>query len=112
MLLPCVSMIITKLTVSLTHGMSVHPRQFRDYLLFLCTVEVILFNVWLFTWKVYILYFLGEENCFKVCVEHVVNGDTTLTAFFKLNATDLQANQYLYTAVPNHYSWNKSTIIS
>jgi hypothetical protein len=35
------------------------------------------------------------------------NNETTLTAWFKLNQEDNDANQYLYTEIPKHYVFNK-----
>jgi hypothetical protein len=37
------------------------------------------------------------------------NVDTTLTAWFKLNQEDSNANQYLYTDIPYHYVFDKKT---
>jgi hypothetical protein len=42
-------------------------------------------------------------------VERARFRDTNLTAYFRLNATDPKARQYLYHEVPNHYCWNVST---
>jgi hypothetical protein len=35
------------------------------------------------------------------------NNETTLTAWFKLNQENTNANQYLYTEIPNHYVFDK-----
>lgn len=48
--------------------------------------------------------------CFKEGSEEEIldkNNETTLTAWFKLNAEDKNANQYLYTEIPNHYVFDK-----
>lgn len=37
------------------------------------------------------------------------NLDTTLLAWFKLNNEDINARQYLYTQIPNYYSFSKQT---
>lgn len=42
-------------------------------------------------------------------VDRVARRDTTLTAYFRLNAADPNARQYLYHEVPNHYCWNATT---
>jgi len=34
--------------------------------------------------------------------------DSKLTAWFKLNERDVNARQYLYTEIPQHYTWNTS----
>jgi hypothetical protein len=41
-------------------------------------------------------------------LEQVAVADTTLTAWFILNQLDRDARQYLYTEIPEHYTWNKT----
>lgn len=35
-----------------------------------------------------------------------INYETKLTAWFELNRVDINTRQYLYTEIPNHYTWN------
>jgi hypothetical protein len=35
--------------------------------------------------------------------------DSTLTAYFKLNARDVGAHKYLYEEIPKHFRWLKKT---
>ena len=35
--------------------------------------------------------------------------DTMLTGWFKLNREDTNANKYLYSEIPTHYTWIKSS---
>ena len=41
--------------------------------------------------------------------DHSRSADTSLTAWFKLNLSDRDARQYLYTDIPEHYVWNSTT---
>ena len=48
----------------------------------------------------------GEE---QHALENASGHDTHLTAWFKLNKSDLNANGLLYTEIPTHYIFNTST---
>lgn len=45
----------------------------------------------------------GEE---KAAIEKAMEKDTTLDAWYKLNAADPDARQYRYTQIPEHYRWD------
>lgn len=47
------------------------------------------------------VYFIAGEE--ETAVERSARRNTTLTAYFQLNAKDEKARQYLYTEVPEHY---------
>lgn len=47
----------------------------------------------------------GEE---VMALENAANKHDTLTAWFELNNQDIEAHQYLYTEIPNHYTFKNN----
>ena len=52
------------------------------------------------------VYFREGSNIQEI-VSTAESKDTTLTAWFAINRTDPEANQYLYHEFPEHYTWHK-----
>lgn len=52
-----------------------------------------------------------KDNELENAVEKSMDRDTMLTAFFKLNQTDPEANQYTYARLPKFYTFDKQAKI-
>ena len=47
-----------------------------------------------------------EKGAERATIDKAMEKDTTLDAWFKLNARDDEARQYRYTQIPEHYRWD------
>ncbi|KAG2191246.1 hypothetical protein INT47_012402 [Mucor saturninus] len=56
------------------------------------------------------VYFSEDANLGDV-LANAASKDTTLTAWFNINRTDLDANQYFYHEFPEYYTWLKSETV-
>ncbi|GBO43139.1 hypothetical protein AVEN_121655-1 [Araneus ventricosus] len=53
------------------------------------------------------VYFYDDEE--RQTMERAARRNTMLTAWFRLNGTDLDANRYFYADIPKHFDWKNYT---
>lgn len=57
------------------------------------------------------MVYFSEDANLGDALANAASKDTTLTAWFSINRTDPDANQYLYHEFPEYYTWKKSETV-